>query len=59
MAETANKCFRSSQDLKRRLTARNSMVNEGLLKPDSPRGVWEVSERGMKWLDKNNRQTKR
>ena len=26
--------------------ARNSMVNEGLLKADSPRGVWEVSDKG-------------
>ncbi|HUU90964.1 MAG TPA: winged helix-turn-helix domain-containing protein [Phycisphaerae bacterium] len=26
--------------------ARNSMVHEGLLKADSPRGVWEVSEKG-------------
>ena len=26
--------------------ARNSMVREGLLKADSPRGVWEISERG-------------
>ena len=26
--------------------ARNSMVNEGLLKRDSPRGVWEITEAG-------------
>ena len=26
--------------------ARNSMVREGLLKPDSPRGVWEITEAG-------------
>lgn len=24
--------------------ARNSMVKDGLLKPDSPRGVWEITE---------------
>lgn len=30
--------------------ARNSMVNEGLLKRDSPRGVWEISEAGRQWL---------
>ena len=26
--------------------ARNSMVHEGLLQADSPRGVWEISEQG-------------
>lgn len=26
--------------------ARNNMVNEGLLKADSPRGVWEISDKG-------------
>ena len=26
--------------------ARNSMVAEGLLKADSPRGVWEISDKG-------------
>jgi restriction system protein len=26
--------------------ARNSMVKEGLLKSDSPRGIWEITERG-------------
>jgi restriction system protein len=26
--------------------ARNAMVKEGLLKDDSPRGVWEISEAG-------------
>ena len=24
----------------------NSMVNEGLLKKDSPRGIWETSDKG-------------
>lgn len=33
--------------------ARCSMVKEGLLKSDSPRGVWEISEAGSKWLKKN------
>jgi len=32
--------------------ARNSMVNDGLLKSDSPRGVWEVSEAGRRELEK-------
>lgn len=30
--------------------ARNSMVNEGLLKNDSPRGIWEISEKGRLFL---------
>ncbi len=30
--------------------ARNSMVNEGLLKDDSPRGVWEVADKGWAML---------
>lgn len=30
--------------------ARNSMVKEGLLKSDSPRGVWEITEAGMQRL---------
>jgi len=31
--------------------ARNTMVKEGLLKGDSPRGVWEISEAGRRLLD--------
>ncbi len=30
--------------------ARNTMVNEGFLKKDSPRGIWEISEKGRKFL---------
>lgn len=30
--------------------ARNSIVKEGLLKADSPRGIWEISESGRQWL---------
>jgi len=30
--------------------ARNSMVNDGLLEADSPRGVWEISEAGREYL---------
>lgn len=30
--------------------ARNSMVEQGLLKDDSPRGVWEISDKGRRWL---------
>lgn len=30
--------------------ARNSMVKEGLLKADSPRGIWEISDKGQAQL---------
>jgi hypothetical protein len=30
--------------------ARNSMVKEGLLKADSPRGVWQISDKGQQML---------
>lgn len=30
--------------------ARNSMVKEGLLRNDSPRGVWQISEAGIRYL---------
>jgi hypothetical protein len=30
--------------------ARYSMINEGLLKNDSPRGIWEISDKGRKLL---------
>jgi restriction system protein len=29
------------------------MVNEGLLKKDSPRGVWEISDKGRRYLEQN------
>jgi hypothetical protein len=29
---------------------RNSLVREGLMKSDSPHGVWEITEAGRKWL---------
>jgi hypothetical protein len=31
--------------------ARNAMVNEGLMKDDSPRGVWEIDEAGRAYLE--------
>ncbi len=31
--------------------ARNEMVNSGLLKSKSPRGIWEISEKGRKYLN--------
>lgn len=34
--------------------ARNTMVNEdGRMKKSSPRGVWEISDKGRKWLSTN------
>lgn len=30
--------------------ARNSMVQKGLLRDNSPRGTWEISEAGKRWL---------
>ncbi|HWQ90516.1 MAG TPA: winged helix-turn-helix domain-containing protein [Clostridia bacterium] len=32
--------------------ARNTLVKDGLLKADSPRGLWEISEAGRQWLNK-------
>ncbi|MBN1901395.1 winged helix-turn-helix domain-containing protein [Candidatus Sumerlaeota bacterium] len=32
--------------------ARNSMVNEGLMKKNSPRGIWEISDKGRESLKK-------
>lgn len=34
--------------------ARNSMVKEGLLRNDSPRGIWEISEQGLETLQKRD-----
>jgi hypothetical protein len=34
--------------------ARNSMVKEGLLRSNSPRGVWEISDRGIEFLQDKN-----
>jgi len=34
----------------RRPDARNAMVHEGLLKADSPRGIWEVTDKGRALL---------
>jgi restriction system protein len=31
---------------------RNAMVRDGLLKEDSPRGVWELAEKGIKLAEK-------
>ena len=29
---------------------RNTLVREGLLRADSPRGIWEISEKGRRWI---------
>ncbi len=34
--------------------ARNRMAREGLLKADSPRGVWEISDAGHMAITKGN-----
>ncbi|MGQ9474681.1 MAG: winged helix-turn-helix domain-containing protein [Actinomycetota bacterium] len=38
---------------------RSSLVKEGLLKSDSPRGIWELSEEGKKYLEKKAGSKKR
>jgi restriction system protein len=35
--------------------ARNLMVKEGLLQPDSPVGIWEITEKGRAFLRTNSR----
>lgn len=34
---------------------RNTMVNEGLLSSDSPRGIWEIAEKGRQYLKRNEK----
>lgn len=34
--------------------SRNTMVNEGLLRPDSPRGTWEITVAGREYLKRNS-----
>lgn len=33
---------------------RNTVVREGLMKSDSPYGIWEISEHSYKWLTKHS-----
>jgi hypothetical protein len=45
--------LRSGMDIRWRNAAqwvRYTLVKEGLLKPDSPRGVWELSDKGSQEL---------
>lgn len=47
----------STGDIRWRNTAqwcRNQMVREGLLKADSPRGIWEISEEGRRALEQEH-----
>jgi restriction system protein len=37
--------------------ARNSMVKEGLLRNDSPRGIWEITDEGRKALQQGSETT--
>jgi predicted transcriptional regulator len=30
--------------------ARNSLREEGLIRDDTPRSIWEITEEGRKWL---------
>ena len=34
---------------------RNTMVNEGLLSDNSPKGIWEITSKGYKYLADNDR----
>jgi hypothetical protein len=33
--------------------ARNTLCNQGLMRTDSPNGIWEISEQGIQWLENN------
>jgi restriction system protein len=33
--------------------ARNTLRQQGLLRDDSPRSVWEISDKGRRWLEEN------
>jgi len=35
--------------------ARNALREEGLIRDDTPRGVWSISDAGRKWLDAQKR----
>ncbi len=37
--------------------ARNTMVNDGLLSSESPRGIWEITEKGRKFHTESRRRT--
>ena len=37
--------------------ARSNMVKEGLVASDSPRGIWEITEKGKQWLATQTTQT--
>ena len=35
---------------------RSTLVRKGLMRSDSPYGVWQISEEGRKWLEENSNQ---
>jgi restriction system protein len=35
--------------------ARNSLREEGLIRDDSPRGIWEITDKGRQWLKAEER----
>ncbi len=39
-----------AQDLLARVWCRYTLREEGLLKADSPHGLWEISDKGREWL---------
>jgi len=34
---------------------KNTLMQEGLLKSDSPKGIWEITEKGVEYLKKWNK----
>jgi restriction endonuclease Mrr len=38
--------------------ARNTMVNEGLLSSDSPRGIWEITQKGRDFYNQQKTKSK-
>lgn len=43
-------CWHVGYSIKVSRWARNAMVKEGLLSSDSPRGVWKITQGGLRWL---------
>ncbi len=39
--------------------AKKAMVTEGLIAPDTPRGTWQITEDGRRWLDTIRKQNRR
>jgi len=59
LTEDDLKSLPSGTDIRWRNTAqweRLNMVKEGLLRDDSPTGVWEISEAGWAYLERSRQQ---